>query len=89
MHDSAFGSSAEMRGGAVTRSRGCRLGGRIESGAADSGDRAARLEFLEAGTDVREKLEAAVVAAEIDRAYLEWGLAGSRGWRSTARRRRR
>jgi len=33
-----------------------------------------RVEFLEAGNDPREKLEAAVLAAEIDRAYLEWGL---------------
>jgi len=33
-----------------------------------------RLEFLEAGRDAREKLEAAVLQAEIDRAYLEWGL---------------
>jgi hypothetical protein len=38
-----------------------------------------KLEFLEAGNDVREKLEAAVVAAEVDRAYLEWGLAGVEG----------
>jgi hypothetical protein len=30
-----------------------------------------KLEFLEAGSDMREKLEAAVVAAEIDRGYLE------------------
>ena len=40
-----------------------------------------KLEFLEAGSDVREKLEAAVVAAEIDRAYLEWGLATIEGLR--------
>lgn len=33
-----------------------------------------RMEYLEAGTDAREKLEATVLAAEIDRAYLEWGL---------------
>ena len=33
-----------------------------------------KVEFLEAGNDPREKLEAAVLAAEIDRAYLEWGL---------------
>ncbi len=33
-----------------------------------------RLEFLEAGNDAREKLEAAVLASEIDRAYLEWAL---------------
>jgi len=36
-------------------------------------------EFLEAGNDVREKLDAAVMAAEIDRMYLEWGLAGVEG----------
>lgn len=33
-----------------------------------------RMEFLEAGGDTREKLEAAVLQGEIDRAYLEWGL---------------
>lgn len=32
------------------------------------------LEFLEAGSDPREKIEAAVLEAEIDQAYLEWGL---------------
>jgi len=32
------------------------------------------LEFLEASGDAREKLEAAVLVGEIDRAYLEWGL---------------
>lgn len=32
------------------------------------------LEFLEAGSDVREKLEAVVLQSEIDRVYLEWGL---------------
>jgi hypothetical protein len=34
-----------------------------------------KLEFLEAGSDPREKIEAAVLEAEIDHAYLEWGLA--------------
>ena len=33
-----------------------------------------KVEFLEAGEDPREKIEAAVLAAEIDRVYLEWGL---------------
>jgi hypothetical protein len=37
-----------------------------------------RLEFLEAG-DAREKLEAAVLAGEIERAYLEWGLEAVEG----------
>jgi hypothetical protein len=38
-----------------------------------------RLEFLEAGNDAREKLEAVVLAGEIDRAYLEWGLEAVEG----------
>ena len=33
-----------------------------------------KMEYLEAGTEAREKMEATVLAAEIDRAYLEWGL---------------
>ena len=33
-----------------------------------------RMEYLEAGTDERETLEATVLSAEIDKAYLEWGL---------------
>jgi hypothetical protein len=38
-----------------------------------------KAEFLEASSDVREKIEGAVLAAEIDRAYLEWGLTGVEG----------
>jgi hypothetical protein len=38
-----------------------------------------RAEFLEASGDARERLEATVLAAEIDRAYLEWGLIGVEG----------
>lgn len=38
-----------------------------------------RMEYLEAGRDAREKLEAAVASAEIDRAYLDWGLIGVEG----------
>jgi hypothetical protein len=38
-----------------------------------------KMEYLEAGSDVREKLEATVLAAEIDRAYLEWGLVALEG----------
>lgn len=40
-----------------------------------------QLEFLEAGSDAREKLEATLVGAEIDRAYLEWGLIAIEGLR--------
>ena len=35
---------------------------------------AGRVEHLEAGGDARGKLEAALVAAEIDSVYLRWGL---------------
>jgi hypothetical protein len=38
-----------------------------------------KLEFLEAGSDPREKLEAAVLESEMDRAYLEWGLEAIEG----------
>jgi hypothetical protein len=38
-----------------------------------------KAEFLEAASDAREKLEASVLAVEIDRAYLEWGLMGVEG----------
>jgi hypothetical protein len=38
-----------------------------------------RAEYLEAGTDARDRLEATVLAAEIDRVYLEWGLASVEG----------
>jgi hypothetical protein len=38
-----------------------------------------KAEYLDAGGDVKDKLEATVVAAEIDRAYLDWGLIGVEG----------
>jgi hypothetical protein len=38
-----------------------------------------RLEFLQAGGDVREKLDAAVLQGEVDRAYIEWGLEAVEG----------
>lgn len=38
-----------------------------------------KAEFLEASSDARDKLEATVLAAEIDRAYLDWGLIGVEG----------
>lgn len=33
-----------------------------------------RVEFLEAGTTTKEKLDSALLAAEIDRNYVLWGL---------------
>ena len=38
-----------------------------------------KMEFLEATSDIREKLEATVLAVEIDRTYLDWGLIGIEG----------
>jgi hypothetical protein len=38
-----------------------------------------KMEFLEAGANEKETLEATVLAAEIDRAYLEWGLVSIEG----------
>lgn len=38
-----------------------------------------KMEYLEAGGDPREKLEATVLAAEIDKVYLEWGLISVEG----------
>jgi hypothetical protein len=38
-----------------------------------------KIEFLDAGEDPREKLEAAVLRGEIDKVYLSWGLAGIEG----------
>jgi len=40
---------------------------------------AGRAEFLEAGEDPREKIEATLLVGEIDRLYLLWGLAGIEG----------
>jgi hypothetical protein len=37
------------------------------------------VEFFEASGDAREKLEAAVLAGEIDRVYLEWALEAVEG----------
>ncbi len=39
-----------------------------------------KAEFLAAGNDARERLEAAVVSAEIDKVYLEWGLVAVAGF---------
>lgn len=36
-------------------------------------------EFLEAGQSAQEKMEAALVLAEVERIYLEWGLVGIEG----------
>lgn len=42
-------------------------------------DLAARAEFFEAGRDEKNQMEASLLAAEIDRIYVEWGLEEVRG----------
>jgi hypothetical protein len=42
-------------------------------------DLALRMEFLTAGEDAAQKMEGALVRAEIDRVYVEWGLRGVEG----------
>ena len=38
-----------------------------------------KAEFLEAGTELHEKIEASILALEIDAMYLQWGLASIEG----------
>jgi len=38
-----------------------------------------RTEFLEAGSDLREKIEAGILAQEVDAMYLRWALVGVNG----------
>ena len=42
-------------------------------------DFAQRIEFLEAGSEPRERFEGSLLGAEIDRLYLEWGLQAVEG----------
>lgn len=72
-HESSRWFEAEAVEGVRYRIARISLGRRIEF-ARRVRDIGKRLEFLEAGDDAREKLEAAVLQAEVDRAYLEWGL---------------
>lgn len=77
-HESSAWFDAE--GGAGIRYRIVRisLGRRIEL-ARRIREIGRKIEFLEAGGSAREKLEAAVLQGEIDRAYLEWGLEAIEG----------
>lgn len=72
-HDSSAWFDAETCAGVRFRIARISVGRRIEL-ARRIRETGRTVEFLEAGRDPREKLEAAVLGAEIDRAYLEWGL---------------
>jgi hypothetical protein len=69
---------ANGRAGVRYAIRRVSFGGRIEL-ARRIREIGRKAEYLEASSDVRDKLEATVMAAEIDRAYLEWGLAEVEG----------
>lgn len=72
-HSSSVWHDAETRTGIRFRVARISVARRIEL-ARRIREAGRKVEFLEAGQDPREKLEAAVLAAEIDRVYLEWGL---------------
>lgn len=40
-----------------------------------------KIEFLEAGTEFRDRVEGSILGAEVDRMYLEWGLLSVKGLR--------
>lgn len=77
-HESARWFDAEACPGVRYRIARISLGRRIDF-ARRVREIGRKLEFLEAGGDARESLEAAVLQAEIDRAYLEWGLEAIEG----------
>lgn len=72
-HESSAWFDAETRAGVRFRVARISVARRIEL-ARRIREIGRKVEFLEAGQDPREKLEAAVLATEIDRVYLEWGL---------------
>jgi hypothetical protein len=77
-HESSVWFDAETRAGVRFRLARISIARRIVL-ARRIREIARKVEFLEAGLDAREKLEAVVLAAEIDRVYLEWGLEEIRG----------
>lgn len=77
-HESYVWFDSETRAGVRFRIARMSVGRRIEL-ARRIREVGRRLEFLEGGSDVRDKLDAAVLKGEIDRAYLEWGLEAIEG----------
>jgi len=77
-HDSAVWCDSETHAGVRYQIVRMSLGRRIEL-ARRIREIGRKVEFLEAASDVRDKLDAAVLQGEIDRAYLEWGLEAVEG----------
>jgi hypothetical protein len=79
-YDSQFViESKEVEGVRLTIRR-MSFGRRIEL-ARQIRDLANRMNFLEAGTDPREKMTAVLLGQELDEIYLRWGLAAVEGLR--------
>ncbi len=72
-HDSYVWIDSETRAGVRFRISRMSVGRRIAL-ARRIREAGRGLEFLEAGNDLRDKLDGAVLKGEIDRVYLEWGL---------------
>ncbi len=72
-YDSSMWFGSETCAGVRFRIARVSVGRRIEL-ARKIREAGRRVEFLQAGSDPREKLEAMVLEQEIERAYLEWGL---------------
>ena len=77
-HESSAWFESQVAEGVRFRIARISLGRRIEL-ARKIREIGRKLEFLEAGDDAREKLEAAVLQGEMDRAYVEWGLEAIEG----------
>ncbi len=77
-HESVVWFEAESRPGVRCGIARVSFGRRIEL-ARRIREAGRKAEFLDASGEAKDKLEAAVLAAEIDRAYLDWGWVGVDG----------
>jgi hypothetical protein len=77
-YESVIWCDAESRAGVRFAIARVSFGRRIEL-ARRIREIARKAEFLEAGVEVREKLEAALIGVEVDRVYLETGLVAIEG----------
>lgn len=77
-HESSVWCESAARAGVRFRIARISLGRRIEL-ARRIRETGRRLEFVEAGSGIQDKLEAAVLQGELDRTYLEWALEAVEG----------
>lgn len=77
-YDSAIWFESKARAGVRFGIARVSFGRRIEL-ARRIRDVGRKVEFLESSGEARDKMDAAVLAAEVDRVYLDWGLIGVEG----------